>query len=672
MDEGHCRSEEEVSHGPGRLTDLQNNVNCWAGPDENQNQLTEEGEEGMDEGLQSGWQLLQQDSVNNNEEEEEEEKQMHNNNRVSNEDTRSQIQHSPAHSEGCSRDTWTTGAVSVRCCLECPATGAPSHPEQVPTTGPPTGPHAPSSTLSPVASLQELLEHSDHTLLPQCLHQIAEAYFLEEEYEWALQFLQLERLYHERLLSNLAALQGQWAAVSVRVTVHWDHHWNLSLSEFRWKESNSSKRNSTDNASAELRPEQLETLTHICRTHQRSTLRGEKGLVVDGVLRNSLFSGRLSKHGKQHTTSIPCGPDSNSESSQMMEPLGLDEGSPAEDVLRSGALAAQHKDISALGHQGAELHGTLRLATPTSADTVGCCPEAGVRVGGEEKGLCEAAAAEALCDAGMESPLGDTLPGSSSPGDEEQEEGRTDPTVAFQESLDRCDSGNARRTEPGRDRSLEEDGAGSVGGEDKGGTGSGLSPLAEGEMSSPEPWGQEDGEGGEQACPGADEEKPEIVEVEVLEESLEYEVEEDSLGVDVVEEERVSQALLDDLAKRIQVEEITPASGLVSILKRRASLDSTTTCTGPTSPKQAAKRKVRFREPDEMLDQDEVGGDSWLLLLLLCLATVVISIGGTALYCTLGDVQSSICTDFSHNMDFYFGRVQRGLDELGHWFSPRS
>ncbi len=151
------------------------------------------------------------------------------------------------------------------------------------------------------------------------------------------------------------------------------------------------------------------------------------------------------------------------------------------------------------------------------------------------------------------------------------------------------------------------------------------------------------------------------------------------------------------------VVQITPAAGLVSILKRRVSLEGTNSSV-PAAPKPVSKRKVRFREPDDGLDHgknrycllkahfcsiqtdhvlilhwfacmqyaDEVGGDSWLLLLLLCLATVVISVGGTALYCTFGDAQSSVCTDFSHNMDFYIGRVQRGMDELKHWLSLSS
>lgn len=132
--------------------------------------------------------------------------------------------------------------------------------------------------------------------------------------------------------------------------------------------------------------------------------------------------------------------------------------------------------------------------------------------------------------------------------------------------------------------------------------------------------------------------------------------------------------------------------GLVSILKRRrASLDglppsSINVC------KQNSRRKVRFSEPEDgaepgtatavcvltsrgcsfsacvrVLLTDEVSGDSCLILLLLCLVTVVISIGGTALYCTLVGSYSSICTDFTHNADFYITNVRGFLAGLGRW-----
>uniref|UniRef100_A0A8C3AIS8 Consortin C-terminal domain-containing protein n=1 Tax=Cyclopterus lumpus TaxID=8103 RepID=A0A8C3AIS8_CYCLU len=66
-----------------------------------------------------------------------------------------------------------------------------------------------------LASLQSLRENSDYTMLPHSLHQIAEAYSLKEDYQWAIQFLQLEKLYHERLLSNLAALQANWGTARI-------------------------------------------------------------------------------------------------------------------------------------------------------------------------------------------------------------------------------------------------------------------------------------------------------------------------------------------------------------------------------------------------------------------------------------------------------------------------
>uniref|UniRef100_A0A8C4X9P4 Consortin C-terminal domain-containing protein n=2 Tax=Erpetoichthys calabaricus TaxID=27687 RepID=A0A8C4X9P4_ERPCA len=127
---------------------------------------------------------------------------------------------------------------------------------------------------------------------------------------------------------------------------------------------------------------------------------------------------------------------------------------------------------------------------------------------------------------------------------------------------------------------------------------------------------------------------------------------------------------LDDLAKKIQIEEITPAEGLVSILKRRGSLDGTEIL--PVTVKRETKRRVRFQEPEDTLDQDEEGGGSCLLLVLLCIATVFISVGGTALYCTFGDVDSNVCTDFAKNMDFYFTQIQQGIEELRHWLSPGS
>ncbi|KAM9704687.1 consortin, connexin sorting protein b [Menidia menidia] len=134
----------------------------------------------------------------------------------------------------------------------------------------------------------------------------------------------------------------------------------------------------------------------------------------------------------------------------------------------------------------------------------------------------------------------------------------------------------------------------------------------------------------------------------------------------------VTQASDKDLAKLSHTEWNSSPDGLVSILKRRrASLDG---LPPPNSSdvKQSSKRKVRFSEPEDGIEQDEVGGDSCLILLLLCLVTVVISIGGTALYCTVADTYSNICTDFTHNVDFYVTNVRGFIEGLGHWLPLRT
>uniref|UniRef100_A0A674EP86 Consortin, connexin sorting protein n=1 Tax=Salmo trutta TaxID=8032 RepID=A0A674EP86_SALTR len=148
----------------------------------------------------------------------------------------------------------------------------------------------------------------------------------------------------------------------------------------------------------------------------------------------------------------------------------------------------------------------------------------------------------------------------------------------------------------------------------------------------------------------------------------EYVQDEDMFVVEII---RDGAASLDGLAKLITVE-MTPAPSLVSILKRRRSVCVENVCVAPSSAlhKHPAKRRVRFKVPDDGFDQDQVGGDSCLLLFLLCLVTVVISLGGTALYCALGNAHSTVCTDFSRNTDFYLAQLHRGMDQLRHWLTP--
>uniref|UniRef100_A0A8B9RCD1 Consortin, connexin sorting protein b n=1 Tax=Astyanax mexicanus TaxID=7994 RepID=A0A8B9RCD1_ASTMX len=322
---------------------------------------------------------------------------------------------------------------------------------------------APGPSPSLLAALHSLGEHSDYMLLPHSLHQIAEAYFLEEDYPWAVQFLSLERLYHERLLSNLASLQKEW-----------ESQWK---SDADAKSSTPLKTKCTDTES-----KCMYSLSYICRTHQRPTRSAEKD-VVDLPLKQSL--------------------------KQMTE------------------------------HSGTVQETSIRNPVRTEEQT--------------ENSL--------------------------QPQSEEQEEEEDEEEEEEEEEL------------------LNDDG-------------------------------------------------------------LIEELQEDAGEEPVYRKER---------DKLIQVKEMFPPNGLVSILKRRAGLeeDDSANC----SPSRSSdKRKVRFRETDD--DNDEVGGASCLIFLLLCLVTVVISMGGTALYCVVSGAYSNVCTDFSQNIDFYFGPVRRSMVSITHWFTP--
>ncbi|XP_044026325.1 consortin, connexin sorting protein b isoform X2 [Siniperca chuatsi] len=346
-------------------------------------------------------------------------------------------------------------------------------------------PPGPSPEL--LASLQSLRENSDYTLLPHSLHQIAEAYSLKEDYQWAIQFLQLEKLYHERLLSNLAALQENW--------------------ESQWRE----KKNAESSLPAEtdsIGQKHIETLSQICRTHPRPSI---------SVEQNTLNTTLKDIQSKNETLQ------------------------PCHDKVNKPETT----------HQGEEQEQSMNSESELPL------PQTDHQEGGEDE-----------------------------EGEEEEE-------------------------------TYEE--------------------------------GQEVEEEGE-LC----EETPEEEEMKV----------EWPTGV--------PQASDKDLAKLSHTEGSSSPDGLVSILKRRrASLDGLPPPSNIVT-KQNSKRKVRFSEPEDGVEQDEVGGDSCLILLLLCLVTVVISVGGTTLYCTLVDTYSNICTDFTHNFDFYVTNVRRFFEGLGHWLPSRT
>ncbi|XP_026871747.2 consortin, connexin sorting protein b isoform X2 [Electrophorus electricus] len=328
---------------------------------------------------------------------------------------------------------------------------------------------APGPSPSLLASLRSLAEHSNHMLLPHSLHQIAESYFLEEDYPWAVQFLRLEQLYHERLISNLTSLQEEW--------------------ESQWKSgttAGSSTPMNTQGNDAESKC--MDSLSQICQTHQRPNRTGQG--VVDLA-----------------TSPTPA----------------VGERRSVEETPRGYPARWEEK----------ENESSLPRSEP---------------------------------EEGME--------------DEEEE--------------------------------LEED------------------------------FGEEFGE------------------------------EDDGL-TDELQDDLATAGLAsgEELVKPVLAQQSVPSKGLVSIL-RKSSRHCGAGITNHVPPKGSYRRKVRFSEMDNTLDTDEVGGASCLLFFLLCLVTTVISMGGTAIFCLMGGAYSNVCTDFSQNMDFYFGPVRRGMDTLTHWFTPTS
>ncbi|CAL8353000.1 unnamed protein product [Merluccius merluccius] len=99
-----------------------------------------------------------------------------------------------------------TASVFFATCATWPSTSAPG----------PTSVSAPASTTGPIprpallAYLEQLERRGDDAHLPQYLHQIAEAFVNQGDYQRAVRCIQLERLYHNRLLQNLNSLQEQW------------------------------------------------------------------------------------------------------------------------------------------------------------------------------------------------------------------------------------------------------------------------------------------------------------------------------------------------------------------------------------------------------------------------------------------------------------------------------
>nr|XP_040059942.1 consortin isoform X2 [Gasterosteus aculeatus aculeatus] len=516
--------------------------------------------------------------------------------------------------------TATTGAMTSNCDR---ITSTPV-PTGVATcaTGPPPRPAL-------LESLEELAQRGDDTHLPLYLHQIAEAFVLHKDYQRALWCIQLERLYHQRVLDNLNALQQQWGS-------------QCSSSFF-------------DPAT-----QHLDTLKNLCRTHRRPGPRDAVCAFLD-LLRPTFEEGSaLSLFTSVHRV------DEGME--QKAPNPSHYQSSHVPSFNLTGGLHSPEISEKARSDPGKEVEGGVCFHGDQVTDK-----HSGQRAGGEEGGGVEYATSvrgnglhpstAGIIDQSKpaEPQGGDLGPTRGKEAKREVKEAAEALEMEDEEGEDEQEKSVCQKALPvdtlasGADVELHHE-----------------APAEEKlHEESPKTCLHQETRLPQEAHTNQHEQDEEVKEGDDEDDEEEEEEYNEVEQVDVIKE----ASSLDDMAKLITVEEVSPASGLVSILKkRRVCVDtiSMSTSTETQPDKIPAKRRVRFKAPDDGYDQDVGGGDSCLLLFLLCLVTVVISVGGTALYCALGDTHSSVCQDFSRNADFYIGQLQSGIAQLRLWFAPGS
>ncbi|XP_059268552.1 consortin [Mustela nigripes] len=556
-------------------------------------------------------------------------------------------------------------------------------------------PEAPKQVLQYLFSLiRGEVEQLDSRALPLCLHQIAESYFREEDYEKAMKFIQLERLYHEKLLANLSAIQEEW--------------------ETKWKTVQPHTVTTLRNSEKGFNGEDFERLTKFCTTHQDPLFSKPKITTVEKPLGRKCFTQLIVSEdpkdrgatAKELENESCLGPEPREES---QHPEGTQESNPCCHPMDRQAEPPSHLVTAGIGHTEEpvcsaeatrELHAqpwdsagsrsgdaweddsrqqlpqtqagrdVASVGGPTAAPTASLTGESMleplISAGSALLAPAPAPAPEGQYSQaqrkGLRLPLKDAsqaLP----PGRLENSE--------FNElqQLDLTDrDGKSLRGPPDpelAERALEEshqESDLSAGGlevcmapEERGGEDERVNKETEDYLNSLLEGCLKDAEDS-LSCEDNQEEDSDLL-PDLSPDEASY-----SLQEDLPSDE--SSLSLDDLAKRIEIAEVVPAEGLVSILKKRNEGVGDHPAQMQQKP---SKRRVRFQEIDDDLDQDEVGGGSCILLVLLCIATVFLSVGGTALYCTFGDMESPVCTDFADNVDFYYTKLLQGMAELKHW-----
>ncbi|XP_026149766.1 consortin isoform X2 [Mastacembelus armatus] len=473
---------------------------------------------------------------------------------------------------------------------------------------------------APMESLEQLTQKGDDAHFPQYLHQIAETFVLQEDYQWALWCIQLERLYHQRLLENLNALQKQWEK-------------------------------QCRNNSSDLKIQHLETLKDICLTHSRPRARDAVCASLDCLMSTFEESGALPAYTSVHQVR---GMEQRSE-----DPFYPQSGHaviPSNNVADSTEVPSEDCENPDRELDERDNFHRSQLTDKECSDRERAEAEVACSITVLGNVLHPSRSGEMDQSNPAEQQGGDLVPALEKEAKREEEDRGVEaagPLEMKDEEEEEEEEKQKEKDYPLCQKALK------------------VQMLVSGAEVEVQQLHQEAflkeklHEETQEAHPPQEAHMKQQEQGEEEEEEEEYEVQQ----ADIIRD----AASLDDMAKLITVEEISPASGLVSILKKRDACVDSMSVSGRSEPspdKPTAKRRVRFKVPEDSYEYDVGGGDSCLLLFLLCLVTVVISVGGTALYCALGDAHSSVCQDFSRNADFYIGQIQRGISQILHWLTP--
>ncbi|XP_029085144.1 consortin isoform X2 [Monodon monoceros] len=475
------------------------------------------------------------------------------------------------------------------------------------------------------------VEQLDSRALPLCLHQIAESYFQEEDYEKAMKFIQLERLYHEQLLANLSAIQEQW--------------------ETKWKTVQPHTVTSLRNSEKGFNGEDFERLAKFCTTHQDPLLSKHKIAAVQKPLGRKCFtqlivsedpkergatakepesetclgmeSGKESQHKRETCESSPCCNQMDRQADPLSLPVTAGKGHTEEPLCSAEATLELHAlplesagSRSGLLSSGNACEDDSRLQLTQSEASQDVAEIEGIA---KDPKVSSESVIEPLI-----------LPGSDHIPPALISEGKYSQTQRKELQLLLEDASEALPTDQLENNELNElqqpdltdsDGKSPQGQTDSEGS---ESVLCENNQVSdlstvlPEVYmaPEEQGDKHEQVSKETEDYLNSLLEecLKDTEDSLSYEdnQEEDPDLLQDLSPEEESYSLqenlpsdesclsLDDLAKRIEIAEVVHAEGLVSILKKR----NNTVGDHPAQMQQKpSKRRVRFQEIDDSLDQ---------------------------------------------------------------------